>query len=161
LLHTADSDRSVRLTAKLALPTYMAGQLSTVRRWLAALGDAKIARYPPLAVLAAWEGVLTGDTVNAERWAAVSDAATFDSEPSSGTASFESARAQLRAGICAGGPERMMADAACSLAEEPVWSPWRDQALWLLAEAHLLDGRLDEASALFAEASAAAAQMGN
>jgi LuxR family transcriptional regulator, maltose regulon positive regulatory protein len=161
LLHTDDSDRSVRLTAKLALPTYMAGQLSTVQRWYAALGDANIARYPPLAVLAGWEGVLTGDTVKAERWAAVVDAASFDGEPASGAASFDSARAQLRAGMCATGPDQMMADATFSLAQEPAWSPWRDTALWMLAEAHLLAGHPDEARAVFAEASAAAARMSN
>jgi LuxR family maltose regulon positive regulatory protein len=48
LLHTADWDRSVRLTAKLCLPTYMAGRLSTAQRWLAAIGDANIAHYPRL-----------------------------------------------------------------------------------------------------------------
>jgi LuxR family transcriptional regulator, maltose regulon positive regulatory protein len=161
LLETDQWDRSVRLTAKLCLPTYMAGQLSTAQRWLAALGDANIARYPPLAVLACWEGVLTGDTVKAERWAAVVDAASFEDEPATGAASFDSGRAQLRAGMCASGPERMMADAAFSLAREPAWSPWRDQALWLLAEARLLAGQLDEARALFAETSTAAARMGN
>jgi LuxR family maltose regulon positive regulatory protein len=161
LLQTDDWDRSVRLTAKLALPTYTAGQLSTTQRWYAALGDENIARYPPLAVLAGWEGVLTGATAKAERWAAVVDAASFDGQPASGAASFDSARALLRAGMCASGPERMMADAAYGVAQEPAWSPWRDTALWLLAEAHLLAAHPDEARALFAEASTAAAGMGN
>ena len=161
LLHTDDSDRSVRLAAELTLPTYMAGQLSTVQRWFATLGDANIARYPPLAVLAGWEGVLTGGAAKAERWAAVVDAASFDGEPASGAASFDSARALLRAVMCASGPEQMMADAAFSVAEEPAWSPWRDTALWLLAEAHLLAGQPGDARALFAEASSAAAEMGN
>jgi len=67
----------------------------------------------------------------------------------------------LRAVMCAGGPEQMMADAAFSVAEEPAWSPWRDTALWLLAEAHLLAGQPGDARALFAEASSAAAEMGN
>jgi LuxR family transcriptional regulator, maltose regulon positive regulatory protein len=161
LLHTDDGDRSVRLTATLCLPTVMAGQLSTVQRWLAALGDANITRYPPLAVLAGWEGVLTGDTAKAERWGAVVDAASFDGEPASGAASFDSARALLRAAMCASGPEPMTADAAYCVAHEPAWSPWRDTSLWLLAEAHLLAGHLDEARAGFAEASAAAARMSN
>jgi LuxR family maltose regulon positive regulatory protein len=161
LLQTVDWDRSVRLTAKLTLSTYMAGQLSTVQRWFATLGDANIARYPPLAVLACWEGLLTGDTVKAERWAEVLNAASFDGEPATGTASFDSGRAQLQAGMCAGGPERMMADAAFSLAQEPAWSPWRDSALWLLGEAHLLVGQRDEARSWFAEASTAATRMGN
>jgi LuxR family transcriptional regulator, maltose regulon positive regulatory protein len=161
LLHTDDWDRSVRLTAKLALPTYMAGQLSTVERWFAALGDANIARYPPLAVHACWDGVLTGDTAKTERWVAVIDAASFDGELANGAASFDSARALLRAAMCASGPERMMADAAYCVAQEPAWSPWRDTALWLLAEAYLLAGHLEKARALFAEASTAAAGMSN
>ena len=85
------------------------------------------------------------------------DGASFDGEPASGEASFDSARALLRAGMCASGPERMTADAAFSLAQEPVWSPWRSDALWALAEAQLLAGHPDEAGALFAEASTAAA----
>jgi len=161
LLHTDNWDRSVRLTAKLSMPTYMAGQLSTVQRWFAALGDANIARYPPLAVLACYASVFTADIAKAEQWAAVVDAASFDGEPATGAASFDSNRAQLRAAMCANGPERMMADAAFSLAQEPAWSPWRDSALWMLAEAHLLAGEFDEARAAFAEASAVAAGMSN
>jgi len=112
-------------------------------------------------VLACWAGVLTGDTVKAERWAAVVDAASFDGEPASGTASFDSARAQLRAGMCASGPEQMMADATFSLAQEPAWSPWRGEALWLLGEAYLLAGHLDKARDSLIEASAASAATAN
>ncbi|MGH3166366.1 MAG: LuxR C-terminal-related transcriptional regulator [Trebonia sp.] len=157
LLRTDDRDRSVRLTARLALPTYAAGQLSTVQRWYRTLGDENIARYPPLAVLAGWEGALTGNAARAERWAAVTEATSFDGEPATGAASFDSARAQLRAGMCASGPERMMTDAAFAVAQEPAWSPWRDTALWLLAEAHLLAGHPGEARGLFA----AAAEISN
>jgi LuxR family transcriptional regulator, maltose regulon positive regulatory protein len=159
LLMDDDPDRAVRLTAKLARPTYVAGQLSTVQRWYRTIGDVNIARYPPLAVLRCWEGVLTGDTAKAELWAAVVEAVSFDGEPATGAASFDSARALLRAGLCASGPEQMMADAAFSLAQEPAWSPWRDTALWLLAESHLLAGRPDEAREAFGAASTAAARM--
>ena len=54
LLHTPERDRCVQLVTELALTTYQAGQMSTVQRWLAALGDAAIEGYPPLAVLAGW-----------------------------------------------------------------------------------------------------------
>jgi LuxR family maltose regulon positive regulatory protein len=161
LLQTGDWERSVQLVSKLSLPTFHAGRLSTVQRWYAAIGDANIERYPPLAVLAGWESVLIGDTTRAERRAAFLDAASFDLTPADGSASFASARAMLRAAMCASGPERMMEDAAFGLAQEPAWSPWRDQALWLMGEAHLLTGHLDEASALLTEASASAAAMGN
>ena len=39
--------------------------------------------------------------------------------------------------------------------QEPPWSPWRDTALVLLAEAHLLAGDLEQAATLFAETSGA------
>jgi LuxR family maltose regulon positive regulatory protein len=112
-------------------------------------------------VLAGWVTVLTGQTTEAQRWAAVVDGASFEQTPADGTASFESARAMRRAVMCAAGPERMMADAGFAIGEEPPWSPWRDTALALLAEAHLLAGDLDGAAPLFVESSALGADLGN
>ncbi|HKR69719.1 MAG TPA: LuxR C-terminal-related transcriptional regulator [Streptosporangiaceae bacterium] len=159
LLDTAERDRSVRLVTALTGRTYNAGHVSTVQRWLSVIGDTDIERYPPLAVLAGWISVLTGDTAGALRWAALVNAASFDLAPGDGSASFDSARAMLRAVMCASGPEPMMADASFAVAQEPAWSEWRDTALWLLAEAHLLAGRIDEARAVFAESSTTAATL--
>jgi LuxR family maltose regulon positive regulatory protein len=161
LLHTTEWDRTLPLVTELVLQTYMSGRLSTVQRWYRAIGDVNIERYPPLAVQRCWECALTGDTAAAPRWEAVVDAASFEGVPGDGSASFDSARALLRAGMCADGPEQMMADAAFAVAQEPLSSPWRDTALWALAQAHLLAGHLEEARASFAEASAIAAEMGN
>jgi LuxR family maltose regulon positive regulatory protein len=161
LLHTTDWDRTMFLVTKLSLPTYMAGQMSTLQRWYRAIGDVNIERYPPLAVHRCWVAVLTGDAVGAQRWAAVVDAASFDGVLENGCASFDSVRAILRAQMCATGPEQMMADATFAVAQEPAWSPWRGAALWNLAYAHLLAGHLDEARAAFAEVSATAAALGN
>jgi LuxR family maltose regulon positive regulatory protein len=47
LLNTTERDRCVQLVTQLILPTYQAGQLSTVQRWLSVLGDAAIEEYPP------------------------------------------------------------------------------------------------------------------
>jgi LuxR family maltose regulon positive regulatory protein len=63
--------------------------------------------------------------------------------------------------LCASGPEAMRDDAEFALAQERVGSPWRDGALWELAEAQLLLGDVDEARTRFAEASTYAATMGN
>jgi LuxR family maltose regulon positive regulatory protein len=161
LLNTSERDRCVQLLAQLALPTYSAGQISTVQRWLSAIGEASIEEYPPLAVLAGWIATLAGETTDAQRWAAAIDAASFDSVPADGTASFESARAMLRGIMCPAGPEQMMADASFAVAQEPPWSPWRDTALAVLAEAHLIAGDLDKAATEFAEASALAPALGN
>jgi LuxR family transcriptional regulator, maltose regulon positive regulatory protein len=161
LLPTTDSDRTVRLVTKLTRQTYRAGHLSTLQRWYRAIGDVNIERYPPLAVHTCLASVITGDTPGAMRWAAVVDAASFDPVPADGTASFDSSRAMLRAFMCAAGPEQMVADATFAVAHEAASSPYSDTASWLLAEAYLLTGRLDEARSLFAEASATAALIGN
>jgi LuxR family transcriptional regulator, maltose regulon positive regulatory protein len=161
LLQTTDWDRTTRLVTAQVLPTYMAGQLSTVQRWFRALGHVNIERYPLLALHKCWVCVLTGDTTESPRWAAIVDASSFDGAPANGSASFDSARALLRATMGGSGPEAMVADATFAVAQEPTWSPWRDTALWALAEAHLLDGNLDEAATLFAETSAMASAMGN
>jgi LuxR family maltose regulon positive regulatory protein len=161
LLETPDRGRCVRLVTEVALPTYQAGQMQTVQRWLSALGDNAIAEYPPLAVLAGWIAVMSGHAGEADRWANVIDAATFDALPADGTASFASARAMLRVVMCASGPAQARTDADFGMAEEPAWSVWRDQALCLGAEARLLTGQVDEAETLFAEASELSASTGN
>ena len=55
LLNTSERERCIHLVAELTLPTYQAGRMSTVQRWLAALGDAAMQSYPPLAVLAGYD----------------------------------------------------------------------------------------------------------
>jgi len=160
LLHTTERDRSVRLMTALTLATYQAGQISTVQRWLSTVGDAAIEAYPPLAVLAGWMAALTGRTAEAQRWAAIIDAASYDLTPEDGTASFDSARAMLRSIMCPAGPQQAVTDGILAVTEEPPWSPWRDQALCMSAEAHLLVGEVEQAVALFAESSAMAATTG-
>jgi LuxR family transcriptional regulator, maltose regulon positive regulatory protein len=161
LLHTNERDRSVRLITNLTLPTYQAGQISTVQRWLSTVGDAAIEAYPPLAVLAGWIATLSGQTAEAQRWAAIIDAASYNLTPEDGTASFDSARAMLRSVMCPAGPQRAMTDATLAVTEEPPWSPWRDQALCLSGEAHLLVGEVEQAVALFTQSSAMAATTGD
>jgi LuxR family maltose regulon positive regulatory protein len=161
LSNTTELDRCAQLVTQLVLPTYQAGQMATVQRWLSMLGDPAIEAYPPLAVLAGWMSVLSGDTIEAERWDAMLEAASFDAVPLDGSASFASARAMLRAAFCPGGPEQMLSDASLSVAQEPAWSPWRDTALLMLAEAHLLAGDVDQAAVRFVETAAIEATTDN
>jgi LuxR family maltose regulon positive regulatory protein len=67
----------------------------------------------------------------------------------------------LRSLMCLDGPARMMADAEVGFAEEPSWSMWRDQAIYLLGEAELLADNVDDADSHFAEAVAVAERTGN
>ncbi len=160
LLRTAERHRAAQLATELSQALYNAGRLSTLQRWLVTLGDEAIAAWPPLAVNACLACVLTGDTVGSERWAAMVDAASFDLPPRDGSASFVSAKAMLRALMCPNGPESMLADATLALAEEPPWSLRRPNVLWLLAQAHLALGDVDEARDLFDEASTASIRVG-
>ncbi len=47
LLNTTELDRCVQLVTALVLPTYQAGQMSTVQRWLSAVGDSAIEAVSP------------------------------------------------------------------------------------------------------------------
>ena len=160
LLNTGEQDRCVQLVTALAVSTFYAGQISTVQRWLTALGDPAIEASPPLAVLAGWIAAMTGRAVEAQRWLAILDTATYDLVPGDGSASFDSARAMLRAFLCTAGPEQMMADASFAVDQEPPWGAFRDTAVCLSAEAHLLTGDVDRAAALFAEANRGRHQPG-
>jgi LuxR family transcriptional regulator, maltose regulon positive regulatory protein len=161
LLQTGDQGRAMRLLLALSQPTYQRGGLSTWVRWLSAISDASIRSYPPLAVHAGWYAVLTGDTVGAEGWAALADSASYSGETNDGSASFESATAMLRAGMCSLGPDTMLSDAEFAAAQEPASSIWRPVPLHLQGQAHLLvgDGG-DAARPFFVEAARMALEPG-
>ena len=89
------------------------------------------------------------------------DEASFDAVPTDGAASFASSRAMLRAMMCAAGPEQMMADAEFAAAQETPSSTWRDTALCVLGEAHLLAGDLDRAVATLEEATSVGLALGH
>ena len=67
----------------------------------------------------------------------------------------------LRAMMCAAGPEQMMADAEFAAEQETPSSPWRDTALIVLGEAHLLAGDVDRAVAVFEEATSVGLALGH
>jgi LuxR family maltose regulon positive regulatory protein len=135
--------------------------MSTAQRWLTALGDPVVEGYPPLAVLAGWIAALTGDVAGTQRWTHFIDSASFSLVPGDGSASFDSARAMLRAAVCADGVEQMVTDATLAADQEPRWSPWRDTALCVLGQAMLLSGDIDRATTLFAETTTVGAELGN
>ncbi|KRC58563.1 LuxR family transcriptional regulator [Agromyces sp. Root81] len=156
-----ERERTARLVAATALPSYQAGQLATVQRWMTAIGDPAIEAYPPLAVIAGWVMALSGRSAEAGRWASVLERVSYEDEPDDGSASFESAHAMLRSVMCPDGPAQALADAEFACAAEPSWSPWRDQALLLLGEARLLTGDTAGAVGALRDSIAVAAALGN
>lgn len=151
LLLLPDHSASAQLATQLAVPMYASGRLSTLERWLDTLGDVAVEDHPPLGVMAGWAAALTGEQSIAARRLAQAEEASFEGDPGDGSATFDSARAMLRALLCQEGPQRMLADASLALSLEPGWSPWRDTALWEAGEAHLMLGDRAETLASFRE----------
>ncbi len=137
------------LIAKVISQAYNEGRLNDVRRWLDQLGEEMIERNPELAALVGWLEALTGNAVEAQRWADRIEQLT--SEGDSEVESFVSSRAALGAFLCAHGIEQMEADATSVVTMEPVWGPWRPASLGFLAVARWLLGDDDEAFRLFSE----------
>jgi LuxR family maltose regulon positive regulatory protein len=160
LLNTAEQERCIQVLTALALRSYQLGKMTTVHRWLATLGQPAVEGHPPLAVLAGWISALTGDVAETQRWAHVTDAASFSLVPGDGSASFDSARAMLRAAVLAHGVEQMLADATVAVDQEPRWSPWRDTALFVLGEALLLAGDTDRATSVLTESCSVGEELG-
>ncbi|MGW9630450.1 LuxR C-terminal-related transcriptional regulator [Agromyces sp. NPDC055520] len=156
-----ERERTARLIAAAALPSYQAGQFATVQRWMTMIGDAAIEAYPPLAVLAGWVTALSGQSTEAARWASVLERLSYEGSPDDGSASFESARAMLRSAMCPAGPAQALADAEFACVAEPSWSPWRDQALQILGEARLLIGDVAGAETALGESLVIASATGN
>lgn len=160
LLSAGALDQASVLVGELALPTYQAGRVAVVERWLERLGAAAIEASPATAVIAAWTFILQGKSPQAERWAGVLDRLQPELEPEEIVA-FESARAMVRAAMCADGPQRALQDAQYAVAHESEGSPWLDQALHLLGSAWLLVGDRPAAGEAFRRSSACAREAGN
>lgn len=161
LLQAGEIERAAERIAEIGLPMYQAGQVSTVRRWLSELGEDVVSSYPPLVISMTWTMVLLGEVAAGERWSRILEAVDVDALPESDRVEFESARAMLRAAMCVDGHRQVVVDAAYALENEPVTSPWRDQALHLWGAACLLVNDLETAESAFEEAIDVATIMGN
>ncbi|MDR6906596.1 LuxR family maltose regulon positive regulatory protein [Agromyces sp. 3263] len=161
LLAAGERDRSARLVAHLAMPTYHSGQVAVLDRWIAELGEPAVEGYPPLAILAAWKAALTGEAAEAERWVSALDRSELPSVSAEQRRAFDSVRRLLRAAMCADGPERALEDAGFALEHEPAWSPWRGPALYTYGSLCLLVGDAGSARRALTGAAATAMTTGN
>jgi LuxR family transcriptional regulator, maltose regulon positive regulatory protein len=154
-----DADRVARLVARLAQPAYAAGRVSTARRWLRWFEDQGLVdRYPPVAVVGAVMQAVVGRPAGAERWADAAERRVPGAEAASGAqippdgSTMASHLALLRGLLCRDGVGRMWDDAQTALAGLSTASPWRTTALLLAGVAALLDGKVDRADAVLADA---------
>lgn len=140
-----DVETAAVIVGRALLSSHWSGRRATTRAWLTRFSDADLRSRPWLAVLAAWETMSSGDPASTEHFAALAERGTFEGRPPDDTASFESGRAILRACMGRGGAKGALRNATFAVDAEPLGSPWRDLALWMLAFARLMAG--DHASA--------------
>jgi LuxR family maltose regulon positive regulatory protein len=156
-----DTDRLARLVGKHIFAAWGAGKRETVETWLGWFDESfDLTLHPEIAVLEAWAHGLAGRASLSERWLALAERATLREPLTDGSASIEPWLAVVRAMHCAGGVQRMLADAELALRELGPASGWRPSALVLRGAARLLLGDEDAADAAMAEAAEEAESMG-
>ena len=155
-LASGDLDAAARMVETATVHTYQMGHGDRLERWLASFPDETYERRPTMAMGAALTHALNGKAERADRLADILERSTAAEVPVNGTASFESARAILRAAMVRNGPDDAVVNATDAVAAEPPGSPWRMLALVGLAMGHILRGEADKADAALAAAHDAA-----
>jgi LuxR family transcriptional regulator, maltose regulon positive regulatory protein len=123
-----------------------------VRRWIDALHEETLRRYPPVAVMAAWAYGFTSDAARARRALRIAEAGTFDEPLPDAEASMASAVALARASFAPDGVETMLADAEIALALQPAGTGFHTLGSFLLGVACVLTDDDDRAVQAFERA---------
>ena len=152
VIASGDMDAAAELVETVMLRTYHQGHGDRLERWLRTFDDGAFERRPCLAVGGALFHALNGQPDIADHLADIVDRASFGGVPASGMASFDSARAILRAAMARNGPDAAIADGALAVEAEGSASPWRTLAREAFALGHLMQGDLAGAEALMLDA---------
>jgi LuxR family transcriptional regulator, maltose regulon positive regulatory protein len=156
-----DADRAARLVVEVALPTYTAGGLSTLRRWFDWLEAAGVAdRDAAVGLLGAWLNALAGQPAAAERCTEAVERRPAADPPADGTLPVDGPLALLQAALCRHGVEQMRADAQAALRLAPTGGVLQATARLLLGVSQLLAGDLDSADHSLADAAQAGEELG-
>ena len=156
-----DVDRVARLVERCARPACESARVATVERWLGWLeAHGALEQNAAVAVLGALEAAVQGRPAEAERWADAAERASYDGTLPDGSPSIESWLALLRAQHCRRGVARMRADAELAVRTLARESPFRPNALVLLAISQWLAGEVDRADDSFADAAEEGIELG-
>jgi len=156
-----DAEFVERLLLTIANPVWASGRLDTVLEWMewfAASG--RIDRHPAVAVHTALIYALVGRATDAERWAETAERATVTGLLPDGN-TMEGTLAYLRTLLCRRGIAEMRKDAQLALDGLAPTSPYRASMLHAMAVTDLLQGDLDRADMVFAQAADEAGSGGN
>ena len=127
------------LVAAAAIHAYEAGQVATLERWLAEIGDANLLATPSTVVVVAWVSILAGTDAAADKWGTLLDTVPGVSGPVDGI-ELGSAQAMIRAIMMKDGMASALRDAQYAADVEAPGSPWRDPALQILGSTLLHAG---------------------
>ena len=147
-----DADRAARLFVLIAQPTYGAGRVDTVVRWLRWFEvRGLIEEHPQLAVLGALGEAILGRLATTERWAgaALATAGTSDRIMPDGSA-LEGWLAVMETSLFRHGVERLRADAEIARARLDPRSSFQVTAMFFEALSYQLDDQPDAADERFA-----------
>ncbi len=156
-----DPARVAALIERATQPVYQTGRSATVEQWFtwfAANGDPHA--YPAVAVIGALFHATTGQSSEADRWAAYAQGGSYHGPLPDGTASIETWRALLRAYRARDGLAAMRKDAELAVSTMAPGSVWHPVAMSLLAVAELLGGETDAADDRFADVAEEAPHLG-
>jgi LuxR family transcriptional regulator, maltose regulon positive regulatory protein len=107
-----DIDAVADLVGQLVIPARRQGRVATVQRWLRWLEvRGGIEGHPMVAVMASFVSALTGQPVDAERWADAVDRWQYQDPGRPHDPAAEAWAAVIRAVLCRRGAEQMRADA--------------------------------------------------
>ena len=153
--------KAARLISTVAMPLYYRGRVTTVERWLARFDNpALLRRYPAVALQGSWVHALRGRSGQAEHWLRIAETGKFKGRLADGSTSLAGSAAALRAAMCGGGIEQMIADAETALSTLPVDSQIRPAALTFLGAANMLLGHDELADSIFTTAASDAGRVG-
>jgi LuxR family maltose regulon positive regulatory protein len=151
-LQVSDRTLAAQLVSRHTFEMIMAGQLRTVMRWLNSFDEAELQRFPFVLIAAAWTAGFRGEWGDAWRYSQASTLLNAHGKTPDGTASFESARALMLAGLGLEGIAEARTQAEIAYRLEEAESPWRPLAASLLGAASLGLGRNEGARHALAEA---------
>jgi LuxR family maltose regulon positive regulatory protein len=148
-----DLDEVARLVSTLALPFYRSGRVVTVERWLSWFDKPELLEaYPAIAALGVWVHALRGRPDDAERYSYALEHSRYDGPMLDGSASIQAWIPMVQALLCHRGIEAMRTDAELALNQLSESSFWRPIALLLQGIGVLLEGDVEGAEWILANA---------
>jgi LuxR family transcriptional regulator, maltose regulon positive regulatory protein len=154
-----NEDSAARILTALAMPVAASGRLRAVESWLDRFDDeARLRRYPAVAVEGSRIHAFSGRTEQAEDWLAAAERGL----PKNGKrATTRACIDVLRGAMCSDGPDGMLASTESALRRLSPDHPWHPWALVVNGTAHLLLGDDDRADAVLASAAEASDRAGS